>query len=186
MKNFVILISLLFVSVLSKADDDFGYTKKPDMSSADTKPVLQFAGDFDVSSLGTATYTVPIDVPVGVGGMQPSLSLAYSSQSSVGLAGQGFDLKGLGAITRGPKSVFYDGKSSGTTFKKDDAFFLNGDRLVFVSGSVDSEAVYRPASDPTTKVIATYGGPIMDKDGNVTGWQSGLAPNWKVITKDGT
>lgn len=185
-KIHILLIALFTVSAISKADDNFGYTKNPDTSSSDSRPVLQFAGDFDVSSLGAATYTVPIDVPAGVGGMQPSLSLAYSSQSSVGLAGQGFDLKGLGAITRGPKSVFHDEMSSGTTYKKDDAFYLNGERLILVDESDATDVVYRVASDPTTKIIARYGGKIVDKDGNVTGIVPGNSPRWQVITKDGT
>ena len=184
-KIHILLIALFTVSAISKADDNFGYTKNPDTSSSDSRPVLQFAGDFDVSSLGAATYTVPIDVPAGVGGMQPSLSLVYSSQSSFGLAGQGFDLKGIGVITRGPKSVFYDGKSSGTTFKKDDAFFLNGDRLILVGSSKGIDVEYRLVSDPTTKVIVTWGDKII-RDGNVIGILPKDIPNWKVITKDGT
>ena len=121
----------MLVSVASLADDDFGYTKKPDTSSSDTWfPVESFGGTFDVSSLGAATYTVPIDVPIGVKGMQPNLSITYNSQSSFGLLGLGFNLSGLSSITRGPKTVWQDGVSSGMTFDSDCALYLDGERLI--------------------------------------------------------
>ena len=151
----------------------------------DFSPVLQFAGDFDVSSCGAATYTIPIEVPVGVGGMQPALSLTYDSQSSFGLAGLGFNVKGLGQITRGPKSVFYDGMSSGTNYQNNDAFYLNGERLILVDDSDGSYAVYRLNTDPTIKVIYKFGSKIITKDGKVSGVMNAL-PVWQVITKDGT
>lgn len=130
-KIHILLIALFTVSAISKADDDFGYTKSPDTSTSDANyPVESFGGTFDVSSLGAATYTVPIGVPVGVGGMQPNLSITYNSQSSFGLAGLGFNLSGLSSITRGPKSVWQDGVSSGITFDSDCALYLDGERLI--------------------------------------------------------
>ena len=130
-RNIVLLVTFMFASVVSKADNDFGYTKTPDTSSSSSSPVCAFGGTFDVSSLGAATYTIPIDVPVGLGGMRPNISLTYSSQSSFGLAGLGFNLSGLSSITRGPKSVWQDGVSSGISYKDDDdAFYLDGERLI--------------------------------------------------------
>ncbi len=126
----------MLVSVISKADDDFGYSKKPDATSYDDgydfkgQSVESFGGTFNVSSLGAATYTIPIDVPIGVGGMQPNLSITYDSQSSFGLLGLGFNLAGLSSITRGPKSVWQDGASSGISFDRDGAFYLDGERLI--------------------------------------------------------
>lgn len=127
----LILFAFTLASAVALADDDFRYSKKPDTSSSDTNfPVESFGGTFDVSSLGAATYTVPIDVPVGVGGMQPNLSITYNSQSSFGLLGLGFNLSGLSSITRGPKSVWQDGISSGITFDSDCALYLDGERLI--------------------------------------------------------
>lgn len=51
-----------------------------------------------VSAMGGASCSVPIKVPQGVGGLEPSLSITYNSQSSNGLAGYGAGLTGLSSI----------------------------------------------------------------------------------------
>ena len=43
----------------------------------------------DVGGLGVATYTIPLELPEGIGGVQPSLSVTYNSQSGNGLLGWG-------------------------------------------------------------------------------------------------
>src|SRR4051794_13609151 len=38
-------------------------------------------GDLNISPSGEATYDIPLDVPAGPAGTQPSLGLAYSSRA---------------------------------------------------------------------------------------------------------
>src|SRR3569833_1001494 len=57
-------------------------------------------GEFAVAPYGAATYTIPIQVPPGIAGMLPSLSLAYGSQGGNGELGMGWSLNGLSVIHR--------------------------------------------------------------------------------------
>lgn len=123
--------------------------------NTETGPVGAMGGAFNVSALGGATYTIPISVPQGVGGMQPSVSIVYNSQSGNGIVGYGASLSGTSAITRTHGDIYHDGVAKALTYTSSDAFSLNGTRLIY-SGTPDSlgldGAVYHPESDPFTTV----------------------------------
>ncbi len=94
-----LLLSLLLVSPslwASGADGDVVVGKVADSHS--------------VTDNGQFTYTMPLAVASGTGGMSPKLSIAYSSSNSTGLMGHGFDLQGLSTISRAPRNLFNDGK----------------------------------------------------------------------------
>lgn len=56
------------------------------------------------SSSGAATYSVPIEVPKGRGGISPNLSITYNSYQGNGLLGVGFGGLDMGAIQRATKT----------------------------------------------------------------------------------
>ena len=117
--------------------------------------VGSMGGQFSVSPMGGATYSIPIEVPQGVGGLQPQLSIVYNSQSGNGLCGYGANLSGISAITRGPKDIYHDGTAKGVTYLADDALYLDGVRLILSSGTAgQNNAIYHPESDPFTTVTA--------------------------------
>jgi len=110
-------------------------------------------GTFALSPTGGAVYSVAIETPKGINGMQPSLAVSYNSQSGHGIAGYGFNISGISVITRGKKSIYYDNQVTGINFTNEDAFYLDGKRLLLQSGGAGYEgAVYTPEGEPFTEV----------------------------------
>lgn len=87
------------------------------------------------SQSGGKTYNVPIKVFNANDVFAPTVSLTYNSQGSYGAAGKGWDVGGLQVITRGPRTKYYDGEAAAVSMTTDDAFFLNGVRLLRVSST---------------------------------------------------
>ncbi len=121
-------------------------------------------GSFQTSPSGAATYTIPIQVPPGVAGMEPKLALTYNSQGGNGLLGMGWSLSGLSAITRCPQTVAQDGPQGGfvggVNYNERDRCCLDGQRLVLVAGASYGAdgAEYRTERESFTKIIS-YGAP---------------------------
>lgn len=134
------------------------------------------AGALSVSETGAAEYTLTIDCPEG-GNLAPQINISYNSQNaSVGLAGYGFSINGMSAITRGGKTLFDNaGTISGVTYTSSDNLYLDGKRLILLSGSPCQEkAAYCLEGDPYTTITAhgTY------NDNTATTW-------FEVTTADG-
>ncbi|MGV8139163.1 MAG: FG-GAP-like repeat-containing protein [Mangrovibacterium sp.] len=155
--------------------NEFDYPVQPSPYSPDPAPVGAVDGLFSVSGTGAATYSIPVDAPPGVGGMSPQLSVVYNSQSVNGVTGWGSNLAGISVINRIPKSIYFDGTAKALTYLGDEAYLLDGQRLIYTSGTPGQEgAIYYPESDPFTKVL-------------VHGTYSGTTCNtwFEVISKDG-
>lgn len=110
-------------------------------------------GTFNVNSMGAAVYNVVIECPNG-GTLMPAVSLSYNSQTGRGLAGYGFSIGGLSAITRGGSNLYDDGVLRGITYTDADNLFLDGKRLILQSGTHFCDgAVYTVEGNPYTTVI---------------------------------
>ena len=106
---------------------------------------------------GAVNYTIPIQAPPGAAGLQPSLSISYSSQSSNGLVGQGWTLSGLSSISRCPRTKAQDGILTPVSIKYDltDRYCIDGQRLIAVSGDYGATGTeYRTERESFLKVIS--------------------------------
>ncbi len=105
---------------------------------------------------GSASYSIPVFVPPGRAGIQPSVSLNYSSTSGNGIAGVGWSLSAASAISRCGNTVAQDGFTKGVNYALTDKLCLNGSRLVqvddlyLVSGATH---VYRTEIDQQLLVV---------------------------------
>jgi RHS repeat-associated protein len=156
---------------------DAEYLAVPPNSDRDLNKSLSvgsISGGLDVSSTGAATYTIPIEVPPGTAGMQPAVSLSYSSQSGNGIAGFGWNISGASAITRCGKTQYYDGIIGGVNLDNNDRYALDGNRLVNLSGTYGGNNIEYRTVNESFAVIKSY-------DSN-----SDNQPEYfKVWTKDG-
>ena len=137
------------------ADQTDGYI---DALSSDTA-VGALEGSGGVSG-GAASYNIPIVVAPGRKGMQPNVSLSYSSRSGNGIAGMGWSLSAGSSIERCGMTVAQDGRSLGVTYHAStDKLCLDGQRLMVTSGTYGaSGAVYRTELDTFARVTQMGGG----------------------------
>ena len=116
---------------------------------------MALPGSFAVTEGGAATYEIPIEVPPGTAGVEPKLSLTYSSNGGNGLLGVGWALSGLSQISRCARTVATDGQHSGVNYDANDRFCLNGDRLVAISGTYGADGTeYRTQSEGFSRIIS--------------------------------
>lgn len=130
-------------------------------------------GKFSVGALGTANYEIEVEVPPGIGGFQPKLSINFGGGRTDGLLATGWSLSGLSAITRCPTTVAQDGLIDPIDYDDNDKFCLDGLRLVVITGTYGSAgSEYRTEIETFSKIIANG--------------QSGSGPeSFTVWTKDG-
>ncbi|MBI3712208.1 MAG: hypothetical protein HY253_04485 [Burkholderiales bacterium] len=150
--------------------DISGFLNLPDAGS--------LPGNLSVAPSGAATYSIPIDVPPGTAGMQPKLSLDYSSQSQNSRVGLGWNLGGFSSIHRCGMTIAQDGINGRISFDENDRLCLDGQRLILVNLAPSSTnywasgAEFRTELESFTKVVAL--GAVGDAD-----------RRYEVRTKDG-
>lgn len=92
---------------------------------------IDFSGIASVSSSGAANYSIPIEIPDGIAGMQPHLSINYNSQGGTGCVGRGWEISGFSMISRVAPNLQFDAMTKGMAFTLSDGFILDGKRLIY-------------------------------------------------------
>jgi len=114
-------------------------------------------GEFSVNQ-GTANYSLKIDVPQGVAGMEPKLSLDYaSSNTNNGYLGLGWNIGGTSTISRCSQTKAIDGDAHafGVNYTSSDRFCLDGQRLIAINGEYGVEGTeYRTEINSYSKIIS--------------------------------
>lgn len=99
-------------------------------------PVGTTQAYLDVGNDGSANFVVPIELPPGTAGLQPDISVSYNSNAGSGVMGMGWNISGMSAIYRIPKTMDPNGFTQGVQFDNQDAFALDGNPLVELSPGV--------------------------------------------------
>ncbi|WP_444933929.1 FG-GAP-like repeat-containing protein [Microbulbifer sp. JTAC008] len=124
-------------------------------------------GDAGVGPTGAASYNMPLEIPAGINGIEPKLSLGYSSQSGNGLLGMGWQLNGLSYIHRCKPTLATEGtsaQSGAERYSTSERLCLDGKKLIAISASSDpatnsqywaSGTEYRTEIDVFTKIVSS-------------------------------
>lgn len=122
--------------------------------------------NLSVSSSGGVDYTVPINVPPGLNGIQPEISMDFDSHVGNGLAGWGWNVSGVSVITRIPSSKFHDNHIDPVDFDLDDRFALDGQRLILKNGTYGvAGSEYQTEQYSNLKIVAYGSNPISGVEG---------------------
>ena len=115
-------------------------------------------GAGSVTAGGEYSWSLPLWVPDGKGGLKPGLSIQYGSRGGNGLLGVGFSLSGLSAISRCGQTMAVDGVTRGVDFSYEDRFCLDGQRLVLIDGSYGvGGSEYRTERESYQRILYSEG-----------------------------
>ncbi|KQM19907.1 SpvB/TcaC N-terminal domain-containing protein [Chryseobacterium sp. Leaf201] len=155
------------------AGNTAGTTAPSGQSFHDTK------GNIEVNGVGQIQFTLPIALPPGVKSVSPQIDLVYTSGSSNGVAGYGWNISATTAITRVGKNIENDGEKTSVQLDYTDYYSFNGQRLILKSGEYGkdgAEYVTQKYSNIKIKSIGAY---------NLADLLKGPA-YWEVTFEDGS
>lgn len=135
-------------------------------------------GNIEVNGGGQLQYTLPIALPPGVKSVAPQINLVYTSGSGNGIAGYGWNISGITAISRVGRTIEKDGEVRGIQLDYSDYYSFNGQRLILKSGEYGkdgAEYVTEKFSNVKIKSIGAISG---------TAWQG--PEYWEVTFEDGS
>lgn len=140
-------------------DGSGGTREVTPLPSPEPNTVGAIPGEFSVSDRASATYVVPLRVPPGRAEMQPDLTLRYTSSTGVGALGVGWSLDGLSVVSRCQRTAAQDGYTAPVLFNDQDAYCLDGARLVVVNGLPygSNGAEYRTEIDTFARIKSVGG-----------------------------
>lgn len=163
----------LFAFIVSFCISILGYSQSSSgQSFHDTK------GSIDVNSGGQLQFTLPIALPPGVKNVAPQINLNYISGSGNGVAGYGWNIEGITAISRVSKNIEKDNGVGGIQSNYTDVYSFNGQRLILKSGQYGYDGAEYITEKYSNLKIKSYG--------SITGkpWSGPLY--WEITFEDGS
>lgn len=117
---------------------------------------------------------VPIYCPPSPGGLDPRLSLSYSSHGSNGVVGFGWSLNGIPMITRAPATLEQDGFQDPIDFDDNDRYAIGGERLILTSGVYGADGATYTSEQTTFSRVTSFDTLNGDPDYFVLETKSGI------------
>ncbi|KFF23048.1 RHS repeat-associated core domain-containing protein [Chryseobacterium sp. JM1] len=134
-------------------------------------------GNVEVNGAGQLQFALPVAIPPGVKNVEPQVNLVYTSGSSNGIAGYGWNISGISSISRTGKNIERDREVKGVQMDESDSYNFGGQRLVLKSGEY--------GQDGAQYVTEKFSNTIIKSIGSITG-QTWKGPEyWEVTFADG-
>nr|WP_234110717.1 RHS repeat-associated core domain-containing protein [Chryseobacterium sp. R2A-55] len=127
---------------------------------------------------GQLQFTLPIALPPGVKSVAPQINLVYTSGSGNGIAGYGWNISGITAISRVGRNIDKDGEARGVQLDYSDYYSFNGQRLILKSGEY--------GKDGAEYVTEKFSNVKIRSMGAITGQQWKGPEYWEVTFEDGS
>ncbi|HQV67023.1 MAG: VCBS repeat-containing protein [Saprospiraceae bacterium] len=166
MKSILISIAILYIIGYGKTSinaQNVSYVTLHSESSIENLSINtslatgSIEGEASVNN-GAAGYKVDLVMAPGTNGVEPELSVQYSSMGGSSLLGYGWSLGGLSVIGRTGRNQFHDGTTSSVGYTINDRFVINGQRLKLITGSYGvSGSVYALENEGFERITA-FGG----------------------------
>jgi len=139
-----------------------------------------------VDAAGQATFSLPIDVPPGIGEAAPKLAFTYQSRQGNGVMGVGWSCSGLSAITRSKPTYMSDGFNGPVKYGPTDRFQFDGQSLIAVKGEYGAAGtVYFTDVQSWRHVQEQAGGFVVtERNGEVRTY--GMTPDSRILAHDTT
>ncbi|MBX7227759.1 MAG: hypothetical protein K1X55_17115, partial [Chitinophagales bacterium] len=153
MKKYV-LFTLLCASLYSYAGISPTFPNYLSKTIDVTKSIGTVSGSHGVGSDGSFGYTIPLYIPDGINGVQPSISINYNSRGGNGMLGWGWDVSAFSAISLDNKGLYYDNSVAPMTLKGiNNTFSLSGNKLSLTNGSFGyNGSEYRTFEEGDSKI----------------------------------
>lgn len=130
-------------------------------------------GDLSVSHDGAFTYNIPIEIPPGRLGVEPRLSMGYSSRAGNGLLGVGWRLKGPSAIGRCERDLSVAADPAPIAFDDADALCWDGKRLLELPEPFEGRRQFRTEREEFARITVEQTddiGPLRFEVRDKEGW----------------
>lgn len=136
-------------------------------------------GNIGVNRAGQLEFSLPIDLPPGVKNVTPQISLVYNSGSGNGIAGYGWSISGITAISRIAKNIENAHEVKEIQLSYSDYYSFNGQRLILKSGEYGRDgAEYVTEKYSNTKIRS------VGTENPAQPWQG--PEYWEVTFEDGS
>lgn len=160
------------------ADSNAGANNPSGTTAPDGKNFHDTKGNIEVNGGGQLQFTLPIALPPGVKDVAPRIDLVYTSGSTNGIAGYGWNFSGLTAISRVGKTIEKDGEVKSVQLDYSDYYSFNGQRLILKSGEY--------GKDGAEYITEKYSNAKIKSIGAITN-QTWKGPEyWEVTFEDGS